>query len=582
MNGRPQAIMGCSAPRQSISARGKQAGRNSRDPRPVGDKAYATQCARNVVDFLAARGFGRTIFLDKFLREPMTKDFFEIFKFLIAQLDPLWEVEGKLEDEVPVIMRRLHYPVEVNRSKLQSICGPNTWPQLLAVLDWLIALIQVNDGLIQPAAECNLDLADDTDLATDHHMLRTLHENYLQFLSGKDDDSVEQRLRQVYEERLNAKQFEVEQLQDQNTDMEKQLHEFRSEHDRLLETQAAPRQLEIEADRLRHEIQAQDARVERAEEESAAAEADDHTLLGDIEALQLQARELQEQVDRQAYSKLDIQRLKGERTHLRTVLQDLKKDFEHAEQKVWELGIEESRLEETIGRTVRCINERVEAADSLMGAVDGPSEQELIVQVDVSEPTDVLATVDFKGQSQLVENAGQALNEAIRREEAAAHEVGDGHRMVLEELNEKEKTVRRLKVRLDELARQREEYRVWSVGELDDARLTAEAVEDGVRAAEIGTAGPSVRETAEVDELRLRLSELRSQCEGDRTLMEEKIRREQEVRELHQNSVQREMRVALEAMEQLQVDVDKKVAELAMEPKDADIPVHGAPMRGGC
>ena len=33
-----------------------------------------------------------------------------------------------MEDEVPAIMRRLKYPVEVNRSKLQAISGPNTWP----------------------------------------------------------------------------------------------------------------------------------------------------------------------------------------------------------------------------------------------------------------------------------------------------------------------------------------------------------------------------------------------------------------------------------------------------------------------
>merc|ERR1719174_3515758 len=111
-------------PRQSTSTRGRGPA-NSRDPRPIGDKGYATQCARTVVDFLADRGFHKTVVFEKFLREPITKDFFEIFKFLIAQIDPQLEIEGKIENEVPLIMRRLKYPVEVNRSKLQSICGPN-------------------------------------------------------------------------------------------------------------------------------------------------------------------------------------------------------------------------------------------------------------------------------------------------------------------------------------------------------------------------------------------------------------------------------------------------------------------------
>merc|ERR1719326_1794888 len=220
----PAGSLMCSAPpRQSMSVRGNPALRSSRDPRPIGDKMYAQQCARNVVEFLAARGFGRTISYEKFLREPMTKDFFEIYRFLIAQLDPQLEVDGKIEDEVPMIMRRLRYPVEVNKSKLQSICGPNTWPQLLAVLDWLIALIQVNEGLIEPVAECKLGIVEgDADCDADHHMLRTLHENYLQFLSGVDDNSVEERLRQIYEERIQAVQFEVDRLQEQNLGMETQ------------------------------------------------------------------------------------------------------------------------------------------------------------------------------------------------------------------------------------------------------------------------------------------------------------------------------------------------------------------------
>jgi len=330
------------------------------------------------------RGFGRTVSYEKFLREPMTKDFYEIFKFLIAQLDPQLEVEGKIEDEVPMIMRRLRYPVEVNKSKLQAISGPNTWPQLLAVLDWLVSLIQVNDGLIEPVAECSTNVAE-ADCEADHHMLRTFHENYLEFLSGRDSDhSVEERLRQIYEERVSAVQLEVERLQEQISGMDTQVHEFRSEHQRLLETQAAPAQLEIEADRLRSAIQSDDQRAHRVDEEAALVEAEETTIKLDIEALDAKNRNLQEQVESQAYSKKDIERLKCERAHLRRMLQDLKSDAEKAEQYVWELGIEESRLEESISRTVRFVNDKAEAVEGVVAEVDGPSGQELIDHVDLS------------------------------------------------------------------------------------------------------------------------------------------------------------------------------------------------------
>jgi len=564
MSSRPAgSITGSTPHRQSMSVRGTPVGRNSRDPRPVGDKAYAVQCARTVVDFLAMRGFGRTISFEKFLREPMTKDFYEIFKFLIAQLDPQLEVDGKIEDEVPQIMRRLRYPVEVNRSKLQSICGPNTWPQLLAVLDWLISLIQINDGLIEPVADCKLGIAGaDAECESDHHMLRTLHENYLQFLSGKDDNSVEERLRQIYEERVNAVQFEVDRLQEQMGGMETQLHEFRSEHDRLLETQAAPRQLEMEADRLRGVIQAQDARAQRAEEEVTVVEAEDLTVVADLEGLQVKAREFQEQVDSQAYSKKDIERLKSERAHLRRMLEDLKFDAEKAEHGAWELGIEESRLEETISRIVRYVNDKAETVEGVVSGADATPGADLLVHVDLSEPTDGLASLDFSELGTRVEAAAESRGVLMRQEEMTMHEVSDEQRAVQEELREKDCEVPRLKVRLEQLTRLREEYRVWSESQLDDARQTAEAIEDNVRTAAIGTAAPSLRETAEVDELRLRLSEVTSMRESDRAIMEDKLRREQEARELHQQNMQKEMHLALESMDQLREDVEKRVAEL--------------------
>jgi len=546
-----------------MSVRSNPAARNSRDPRPVGDKLYAAQCARNVVDFLAMRGFGRTVSFEKFLREPMTKDFFEIFKFLMAQLDPQYEMDGKMEDEIPLIMRRLKYPVEVNRSKLQSICGPNTWPQLLAVLDWLISLIQVNENLIEPVAECKIGIADaELENEADHHMLRTLHENYLQFLSGKDDNSVEERLRQIYEERINAVQFEVDRLQEQMTGMETQLHEYRSEHDRLLEIQVAPKQLELEADRLRGIIQGQDARAQRAEEETVTVEAEEHKILSDIEALEQKTRQLQDQVDSQAYSKKDIERLKCERAHLRRMLQDLKGDAEKAEQSVWELGIEESRLEESISRTVRYVNDKAETVEGVVAEVGGPCGTELSIHVDLTEPTDGLATLDYGEIGKRIEAASEAHGETTRREESAAHEVAEEQKSVQEELSEKEREVRRLKMRVEQMTRMREEYRVWSDSQLEDARLTADAAEDAVRTAAIGTAAPSLRETAEVDELRLRLSEAISRRESDRAIMEDKIRREQESLEQLKLNTQKEIQLAAETMDQVREDVEKRLAEL--------------------
>jgi kinetochore protein NDC80 len=491
----------------------------------------------------------------------MTKDFFDIFKFLIAQLDPKLEIDGKMEDEVPVIMRRLKYPVEVNRSKLQSICGPNTWPQLLGVLDWLISLIQVNDTFIEPVALCTLGVAEDADCEADHHTLRALHENYLQFLQGKDDNSVEEHLRQVYQQRTDAVQSEIHRLQEQTSGMETQLQEFKSEHERLLEIQAAPQQLELEADQLRNTISLQDAQAQRMEEEAVGAEVEERTILSEVEDLEVKAKQLQEVVDSQQVSKNDIERLKCERKHLRRILEDLRADAEKADQGVWELGMEESGLEEDICRMVRCVNDRAEAVETDVPNAGGPCGEKLAVHVDLTDATDALAALEFNQLGERVQEAIAAHGEDTRREEATLHELQDAQRVVHDELLEKDRACRLLKERLEQLTRRREEYRVWSDSQLDDARRTVEASEDAVRAASIGSAAPSLRDSAEVDELRLRLNELTQRRDADRVSMEDKVRREQEAFNQHQQHIQKEMRMALEAVDKLREDVEKRVGE---------------------
>jgi SMC interacting uncharacterized protein involved in chromosome segregation len=318
----------------------------------------------------------------------------------------------------------------------------------------------------------------------------------------------------------------------------------------------------------------QDSKAQRLEEEVVTLEADHRAQLAEVENLEQKSKQLQEQVESQAYSKKDIERLKCERTHLRRMLEDLKMDAEKAEQGVWELGIEESRLEEAISRTVRFVNDNAEALDTGEGGLSG---QDLLIHVDLTEPTEALSAVDFNDLAARVQEATVAHGEATRREEAAVHEVLDEQRQVQEELSEKDRECRRLKERLEQLTRRREELRVWSDSQLDEARRTVEATEDAVRAASIGTAAPSLRDAAEVDELRLRLSELNARREGDRVHMEEQIRRAQEAREQNQTNVQKEMQLTLEAVEKMRDDVEKKVADTLREDQKENQPHNAAP-----
>eukprot|EP00747_Dinoflagellata_sp_TGD_P164879 gnl/TRDRNA2_/TRDRNA2_185426_c0_seq1.p1 gnl/TRDRNA2_/TRDRNA2_185426_c0~~gnl/TRDRNA2_/TRDRNA2_185426_c0_seq1.p1 ORF type:complete len:686 (-),score=154.27 gnl/TRDRNA2_/TRDRNA2_185426_c0_seq1:127-2184(-) len=534
----------------------RSAGTNTRDPRPVGDRHYERQCARKVVEFLNERNFGKPISLDKFLKSPSTKEYFDIFRFLIQQIDPKISMEGKAEDEIPAVMRRLKYPVEVNRSKLQAISGPNTWPQLLAVLDWLITLIQCSDELIQPVARCSGAPADvdehDTD-AQDQEVLRSLHENYQQYLVGKNDNQDEERLRMIYEERIRSLRDECTRLQDQQELMTQRVREAKSEHDRLIELQAAPKQLELEADRLRGVLQSQEVRLQRLEDEEHMAEEDEQERLRELEGLEASIRELSERVENQVCSKKDIERLKCERSHLKKVLDDLRADAEKSEQDVWELGIQESKLAESIGRTVRRVNDSVQVVQQSTLALDGIHSQDLLVSIGLAEPTDALAAHDWSEARSHVEAIIASQADISDQEQTGLAEVLDDQRVAQEEISEKESQIRRLNVRLAELGRLREEQRAWSTEQLDEAQRAAEATEDAVHAVPVGT-GPSVRDTAEVDELRLKLAMLKQSCANEVTALQEQLRRDEERSAENRKFVCKELLGVFRSMEQIRDD----------------------------
>lgn len=541
-------------------------GRHSRDPRPVGDRGFAAQCARNVMDFLAASGFAKNISHEKLLKDPSTKEFFDIFRYLISLIDSKLEVNGKMEDEVPSIMRRLKYPVEVNRSKLQAISGPNTWPQLLAVLDWLTVLVQINEQLIDPIATCQAGLPDTNNAERDeedHHVLRSMHESYVTYLGGKDDHSDEELLKQIYKERIDAVRAETNRINQQKVTMEQRLHDFRSEHDHLLELQSAPKHLEIEADRLRGVIQSQNARVQNIENATVAAEAEEGDHASELEQLQGAARRLQEQVELQTYTKKDIERLLGERGHLLQILRDLRADVEKAEQDVWELGINESKRADAIGRVVRRVNDSIEGLGQVLTQDGVASVRDIFVHVDLNEPIDALAAQAFGELHACVQASTSRQAQQSQSEEQKLHDAQEEQRIAQEELSERERNCDRLKVRLDQLSRMREEYRELSAMQLDDAQRTTTATEDAMHAVAIGSGASSLRDAAEIDKLKLALSSMRMQGANELAQLEEQLRRDEERQEQHRQGVLKELEANIGAMESLCNDVSAAVGVAA-------------------
>ncbi|KAL6768601.1 hypothetical protein ACKKBF_B11390 [Auxenochlorella protothecoides x Auxenochlorella symbiontica] len=151
------------------------------DPRPVGDKQYQANCARTIITYLATHNYEYQI-NPKVLASPTTKDFTNIMLFLLRRLDPL-TAKGpvKLEEEVPVLYKRLRYPFQISKSNLTAVGSPHTWPSILAALAWLVELLNYQDQ-----AEHAVQMASPEEGA-DAAFFEYVAQSYRYFMAGDDE-----------------------------------------------------------------------------------------------------------------------------------------------------------------------------------------------------------------------------------------------------------------------------------------------------------------------------------------------------------------------------------------------------------
>jgi len=115
-----------------------------KDPRDIRDRNFQSQSIRTLLTFLTEAGYDRMI-SPKILSAPTAKDFQFIFMFLYHQIDPHYEFTGKIEEEVPLLIRALGYPFysDISKSHLYAVGSIHAWPGVLAMLVWMVELILV-------------------------------------------------------------------------------------------------------------------------------------------------------------------------------------------------------------------------------------------------------------------------------------------------------------------------------------------------------------------------------------------------------------------------------------------------------
>lgn len=256
-----------SASRRKSGERSRRSSMFNRDPRPVGDKAFNKLCIETLITFLTARGYDHPI-SPKLLAAPTGKEFAHIISFMFKQLDPNFRLVGKVEDEVPVMFKRLNYPTNISKTAIQAVGSPHSWPNLLAALVWLVELLNYQRAVDDARAGAG---AFDDDSGTraffDH-----VTESYVHFLKGDDDacERLDEALRVRTMERDGVMNDTVEKLERENAEMEARLEALRGEPSAL--EAAAAELANLRADQSKFDSYINDLRRHRQVLEKKIAE----------------------------------------------------------------------------------------------------------------------------------------------------------------------------------------------------------------------------------------------------------------------------------------------------------------------
>lgn len=366
---------------------------STKDPRPIRDKQWQNSSIRSLIQFLTQVNYPHPI-SQKMLLAPSSKDFQTIFRFLYAILDPNYKYEKKFEDEVPIILKGLRYPFEINKSHLASVGAPHSWPSYLAVLIWMMELIMCCDRLDRP------EDYEDAVSATDSKHLEKLFLEYLTkaysvFLDGEDNfEAMDQELLDKFDMKNSEIIFKINQLEQHNVILDKEWNELNASEPPLVRQQSINQSLVSDISKFENYISVTEGKKEQLSQFIVKQKEDICTKESELNAVNQEIARLQEIIENQEVSPQDVIRMNAERDQLQNTLDMIRAKQEEYNTSIWKMEIEINKFLHKMDKTFKKFNDLALNID-LAKTASFPEEFELKLNVLGVTPEE-MSSLDLK------------------------------------------------------------------------------------------------------------------------------------------------------------------------------------------
>ena len=468
-----------------------------KDPRATRDKSVKEAYMYKIIDYLVATGYDGTPTV-RTLSTPTQKEFVSIFQHLYRAFDPNFRFENpkKMDEDVLNCIKTIRYPFAdaIPRSQLSSVGAPHSWPNILAMLAWMVETLEMLDRL--QSGEIQVDL-----LAQEPNPDKIYYEHYLAkayelFLLGGDDFGPAERSLQDESDRQNeAMMHEVDRLAEENERLERALEELREGQPSLRKLEQDRETLLSDCAKFRNYIDKLSLKCDKLaivnnklREQAALAEAD-------VEQLAGQRLELQARVDAQDISAADVEKMNSTHETLLKQLETAVQASEEASARLLEQEKATQVVADAVDRAIQAYNTLgykigvIPATAQNAGGVD--FEVELVDPVEfgrtwLNSRPDQLVRANLRGG---VRPALARLREELG---SRAHGLQDEHDRLGEKADEasealadKKEELEALDAKLIATIEQFDEVRVTTAAETSAANATAEQMERDLSTARI-------------------------------------------------------------------------------------------------
>eukprot|EP00013_Stygamoeba_regulata_P029722 CAMPEP_0177652514 /NCGR_PEP_ID=MMETSP0447-20121125/13178_1 /TAXON_ID=0 /ORGANISM="Stygamoeba regulata, Strain BSH-02190019" /LENGTH=693 /DNA_ID=CAMNT_0019155779 /DNA_START=246 /DNA_END=2327 /DNA_ORIENTATION=- len=310
--------------RRSSVGRAK-AGHGS-DPRPLQDKLYQQESVRYVISALAHLGYERPQDPKRF--SSMNKnDFCDIIAFLYRHIEPNYQKrEGVTLDDFPAILRRLHYPAQLQRSQLNSLSAPHCWKNVLGALRWLTELVVI---VTTTSSEGMTDVEEQEN--PEKMFFSYLGKAYEAYLRG-DDEAQFEKLESSLVEKFEQKTAQEKQAVDE---LEMELSDLQKEIDSLYESEETVEKLSKHMKTLCNDEQKFVKYISELDQHRDEVASRTEAMKQELEGRRAQKLELEQEklrlqtvVANQELSTADVEKMNSEKRQLEQVLESMRRQRE--------------------------------------------------------------------------------------------------------------------------------------------------------------------------------------------------------------------------------------------------------------